>query len=237
MPNEGPRDDRLAGGYGLACLAVASGSADVIAFLTLGHVFASAMTGNTALLGIALSEGDLAAASQPITALLGFAAGAALAATLYNPAKSGARQPAILRRLLLLEIACLGAFAIVLQASGGTDGGLLYLLIVLSSLAMGIQGIAAKRINAPGVNTIVFTSTLVSVVLSVSEILLRRDDSPALRKAAKQQIATFGAYGAGAVAAGLLDWGAFALLAWMPVAAVALAMACFEADRARAATA
>lgn len=41
----------------LTALALASGVTDVAAFLTLGDVFTSAMTGNTALLGVALSQG------------------------------------------------------------------------------------------------------------------------------------------------------------------------------------
>jgi uncharacterized membrane protein YoaK (UPF0700 family) len=55
--------------FGTSFLAAASGSADVITFLTLGHVFGSAMTGNTALLGIAVAGGQLLTASLPATAL------------------------------------------------------------------------------------------------------------------------------------------------------------------------
>ncbi len=226
--------DYSSNNLGMAFLAIASGSSDVIAFLMLGHVFASAMTGNTALLGIAISEGRMLAASQPVTALLGFIAGAAVASTIYNPNDSAGRQSAILRNLLLLEIVCLGGFAIVWQlANHPTEGAAHYGLILLCSIGMGIQGIAAKRINAPGVNTIVFTSTLVSIVLSVTEILLRRTDSPVVRTATKRQIAIFGAYGAGAVLAGLLVWSEFTLLTWMPVTAVILALGCYEAAHTR----
>lgn len=229
MTDDSASPDYHSRDFGTAFLAVASGSSDVIAFLMLGHVFASAMTGNTALLGIALSEGDFLAASQPITALLGFVAGAALASVIYNPNDADLRHSTILRGLLTLEAACLIAFALVWQAADQpSQGAIHYGLIVLCSFAMGIQGIAAKRINVPGVNTIVFTSTVVSIVLSVTEILLGRKDSPAFRSTTKRQIAIFGAYAAGALIAGVLDWSEFTLLIWMPAVAVTLAFVGYE---------
>jgi hypothetical protein len=42
------------GDVGLALLGFASGSMDALAFFNLGEVFPSAMTGNTALLGLVL---------------------------------------------------------------------------------------------------------------------------------------------------------------------------------------
>jgi len=47
---------------GLALLALASGGTDVMAFLTLGNIFTSAMTGNMALLAIAVGQGRLISA-------------------------------------------------------------------------------------------------------------------------------------------------------------------------------
>jgi len=220
--------------FGMAFLAIASGSSDVIVFLMLGHVFASAMTGNTALLGIAVSDGNWLAASQPVAALLGFVAGAALASTLYNPARSAVRQSTIVRTLLVFEAVCLGGFALVWEMSDHpTEGAVHYGLILLCSIGMGIQGIAAKRIDAPGVNTIVFTSTLVTITSSVTEILLGREDSPVIRTATKRQIAVFGAYGAGALIAGLLYWGEFPLLVWMPVTAIAIGLGSYEVKHTR----
>lgn len=197
---------------GLVLLGFASGSADVIAFLLLGHVFASAMTGNTALLGIALSDGNLVAASQPLTALFGFAAGVALAAFIGN------RD---VRTLVGFEITCLALFAMLWQLGPHSAGEpAQYVLILLCSVAMGVQGIVARRIEAPGVNTIVFTTTLVTIVSSLVEIVTRRAVDPALGSKTRLQVAAFAAYGAGAILAGLLHWTDFALLAWLPMAAV-----------------
>lgn len=214
---------------GMGFLAIAAGSSDVIAFLTLGHVFASAMTGNTALLGIAIGGGAFVEAVKPLLALAGFVAGAVLASAVYRPGDSTARQRTALRILLFLEIVCFAAFAILwLGAERPPAGSALFALILLGSVGMGIQGIAAKIIKAPGINTIVFTSTVVSIVHAVTEILLGRVRDPGVKRATGRQIAVFGAYALGVLMAGILEWADMALLVFMPVAAVVAALACFE---------
>src|SRR6266700_6975786 len=132
---------------GLAALAMGSGVTDVTTFLTLGDVFTSAMTGNTALLGIALSQGRLLSAAHSFSALLGFAIGAALGATIYlgkHPNTPGNIK--VIRPLLLIEIFCLGVFAAMLNLTGPpAETGILYALILLSAIGMGIQGVAARH--------------------------------------------------------------------------------------------
>jgi len=210
----------------LTLLAIASGSSDVIAFLLLGHVFASAMTGNTALLGIALSDGNLIAVTQPFSALFGFAAGVGLATVICNAESASPRQKSILRNLLVLEAACLALFAIIWELGHHSAGDPThYVLILLCSLAMGIQGVAARRFDAPGVNAIVFTTTLVTVISSAVGILSKRVDDPTVRSATMLQISAFAAYGAGALLAGLLYRAEFALLAWLPLTAILVVLA------------
>ena len=67
---------------GLALLALGAGSMDALGFFALGGALPSAMTGNTALLGLALGQGHPVAAAPPFAAGLGFVLGAALAAAL-----------------------------------------------------------------------------------------------------------------------------------------------------------
>ena len=89
---------------GLAALSLASGCTDVLSFLELGNLFASAMTGNTALLAVAIGSGELLAASRSLTALVGFGLGVALATAV----KAAWHVPPDARRglswLLLLEL-------------------------------------------------------------------------------------------------------------------------------------
>ena len=69
MADVDSRKERVdSGDVGLALLGFASGSMDALAFFNLGEVFPSAMTGNTALLGLALGQGHVIAASRPFVA-------------------------------------------------------------------------------------------------------------------------------------------------------------------------
>src|SRR5207248_2781010 len=129
---------------------------DVTAFLKLGNVFTSAMTGNTALLGIAIAHGSMLAASQSLSALLGFILGAATATAICDRRGDKIAMPSVLRPLLLLETLCLGGFAATWTVVGHlVEDAFLYGLIISSAAGMGIQSVAARKINSPGISTIV----------------------------------------------------------------------------------
>jgi len=208
----------------LACLSLASGCTDVLTFLKLGEVFTSAMTGNTALLGIALSHGRMLAASRSLTALFGFMAGAALAAIVYNLARAEPKAALRLRRLLLLELICLGGCTALWSSSGDPIApGSLYAIISLSAFSMGIQGIAAQRISSSGISTIVFTSALIRIVTSVTGNLMHLAGAAESRVGTKGHLATFASYACGATLTGLLVSRAMGILIWIPALAVLLA--------------
>jgi Protein of unknown function (DUF1275) len=96
---------------GLALLGFASGSMDALAFFNLGQVFPSAMTGNTALLGLALGQGDVIAALRSLIAFAGFLAGAAAAAASVDLWLYKLPAPRGVCWLLALEACLLAAFA------------------------------------------------------------------------------------------------------------------------------
>jgi len=213
---------------GLAALAMASGVTDVTAFLSLGDVFTSAMTGNTALLGIALSQGRLVSATHSVAALIGFSLGALLGAAMnIRRRQSNAAVLEVVRLLLLTEICCLGVFAAILTSTGPPpESAVLYALILLSAVGMGLQGVAARQINSPGVNTIVFTSTLINIVISLTGTFMRGSETRSVHPDTKRQIGMFLAYAFGAILAGVLAGPALSLLAWIPMVAVVLALGC-----------
>ena len=66
-----PKEQVDSSDVGLALLGFASGSMDALAFFNLGEVFPSAMTGNTALLGLALGQGHVIAPFHRICRLSG----------------------------------------------------------------------------------------------------------------------------------------------------------------------
>jgi uncharacterized membrane protein YoaK (UPF0700 family) len=218
------------GDLGLALLSGCAGCTDVLAFIKLGGLFTSAMTGNTALLAIELGRGHLRAASRPLCALLGFALGVALATTVSTPSPKPERdRRRVLRRLLPLELVFLVSCAALWSATAGSvQGAALYAVIALSALGMGVQAIAARASNSSGINTIVFTTNLVNIMIAATHALARLPPAGSLPARTASPVHAFVAYGVGAVLGAFLafyHWSEFVI--WIPVAAVLLAFGFF----------
>ena len=211
---------------GLALLAVGAGSMDALGFFALGGALPSAMTGNTALLGLALGQGHPAAAAPPFAAGLGFVLGAALAAAMLHlgfEQASGAPWRRLAARRGILS--CSPAFSWPGNSPTVRPRGLpLYALILLGAAGMGVQSVAARQDNRPGVTTVVFTSTLTSIVIAVTGAIL--GTTHRLGFAAKRQMFMFLAYGIGAVRAACLTLHAIGAIPFLPLAAALLALGC-----------
>ena len=219
MADARPVEEHIdSGDFGLALLGFASGSMDALAFLNLRQVFPSAMTGNTALLGLALGQGNLVAASRPLVAFAGFLTAASAAAAGVDLWLDGCPVSRAVRWLLAVEACLLAMFAFTWQFVDPPISGVgLYGLIVLASSAMGIQSYAARLVDRPGITTVVFTSTLTAIATAVAAALVRRPHR--LPFATKRQIGMFLIYGAGAIVAGLLA-SEEAAIAFLPFVAV-----------------
>jgi uncharacterized membrane protein YoaK (UPF0700 family) len=202
-------------GLALILLSFAAGTMDAIAFLALGDVFTSAMSGNTILLGLALGRGQLAAAARSLAAFAGYIAGVAGAAvTLRAPGRG-------IRRTLGIELLLLAVFAGWWIAGVSTKHGAeLYGLIILSAVAMGLQGGIGRAMGVSGVPTIVITSTLTAIVGGLVERALARQ-RPLAGPAVRQQLAAFAACLVGAGIGGVAVWsGWLVALPFVPFAAV-----------------
>lgn len=149
----------------LGLLSLAAGGIDVLSYLALG-VFTSAMSGNTILLGLALGEGNLVAAASSLLAFAGYVLGVA-AATPLGSSEAGQENG----RVLLVEAMLLGVFAALWGAHAGAPmpPALQRGLIVLAGAGMGLQSAAARKLNVPGINTVVFTSTLTAIVGALAD--------------------------------------------------------------------
>ena len=203
----------------LALLTFASSITDVLSFLALSNVFTSGMTGNTALLGLAVGQGQIFTASHSASALAGFVFGVACGAFCSGTPI----ERAGLGGLLALEALCLGAYCAVWAAFEHPAGSLaIYVLIALSATGMGIQTVAARRINVPGIPTVVFTTTLTNIVMAGTAAIARRMP---LSFDTKRQIGIFAIYLAGATLAGALASGHLGGLAVLPLIAVLSALA------------
>lgn len=205
--------------WGLALMAMAAGTMDVLAFTQLGHVLPSAMTGNTALLGLSLGQGRFAAAIPFLIAFGAFCGGAALTATVLGLRRGADPSPHLAYRLLVVEALLLAVFLVGWLAADRPFGtGVRDGLIVPAAFAMGMQSGIARLGNRPGINTIVFTSTLSAIVGAVTQALLRRPHS--IGWDTRRQIGMFAAYFVGAVASGLLVLSGSPAMAALPLAAV-----------------
>jgi uncharacterized membrane protein YoaK (UPF0700 family) len=159
----------------LVLLGFATGATDATAFVRVGHVFASVITGNLILLGISAEQADGKLAVFGACALGGYGLGVMLGAPgRARRQESGQRDeslwPVGTTKTLILELGLLIAFAILWEAAGTHPSrGLQLALLALAAGAMGAQSTAVRRLG--GFSTTYLTSTLTGVL---EEIVARR---------------------------------------------------------------
>ena len=166
----------------LTGVTAAAGWLDTLAFLYLGKVFLSFMSGNLLFVGLGWGNGDgelLARAGTALAAfLIGTTAGARLTGSRVAP--DDARSPML--RTLLLEAALLAAFAAVWLAAGtpADHPALSYALIALGAAAMGMQAAVALAFHLPNVATVAMTATLAQLGALLG--WWRREGSPVVSR-------------------------------------------------------
>jgi uncharacterized membrane protein YoaK (UPF0700 family) len=151
----------------LLLLTLAAASIDAISYLGLGHVFTAMMTGNTVLLGLALAQGEVLAALRSILALIGFAIGVFVGAIIVEGESDPAEWPAAVTAALAFETLVLAIFAATSTLFDSSRAVIIYLLIILSAFAMGIQSAAVRRLGVPGIATTYITGTLTSLMVDL----------------------------------------------------------------------
>jgi uncharacterized membrane protein YoaK (UPF0700 family) len=206
--------------YVLGLTAFAAGSVDVISFVRLGGIFASAMTGNLAFLGIYLARLSFYSAIGSAIALVGFVIGSALG----NVFTRGKSRPDSLNILLGIEFLLLLAVIVLWfpithkNGSLAADG-----LIALLAISMGLQSIIGKKINLSNIPTIVFTSTLTNLIIGLTDALAAKKF--ALPKDTRRQATSFFLYFFGALSAGILAYLNIPVLVALPAGAIFLCLA------------
>ncbi|HEU0196232.1 MAG TPA: YoaK family protein [Nevskiaceae bacterium] len=208
----------------LVILSFTAGTADEIAFTSLGDVFTSAMSGNTVILGLAIGLGHMDELIHAGVAVLGYVSGVAIA-SIWLPE----RTPII--RMVALEAFLLLCFAIVWVAAGGpSSSAVVYALIVLSAVPMGIQGAIGRTVGISGLLTVVFTSTYTAIVGEVVRCV-RTKERPAWSVVSRQRVSALFAYLSGAVICGVIvsRWRMVAPL--IPVVAISGLLVCLYFDK------
>lgn len=146
-------------------LSITSGGMDVVSFLKFHFVFTSAMTGNIALLGLSIGGGELLLSTHSLSALLGFFLGVYIG-SIYFWRKSTASF------LLFCEAIILASYSVIWLCYGlHINGFIVYILIILSSVSMGLQSVAARLINIAGIPSVVFTNTITSIIIKAYECM------------------------------------------------------------------
>jgi uncharacterized membrane protein YoaK (UPF0700 family) len=180
----------------LVALTVVTGLVDSFSYLVLGHVFVANMTGNVVFLAFALAGVAGFSAPASVAAIGCFALGALVTGRLGRSLAA--------RRELLLGItagiqAVIVAEAVTMAALTATPipAGLRYALIVVLSLAMGVQNATARKLAVPDLTTTVLTLTITGIAA----------DSPiagATGSRAARRLISIAAMLAGALAGALL---------------------------------
>jgi uncharacterized membrane protein YoaK (UPF0700 family) len=148
----------------LIALTIASGAVDAISYFGLGKIFSAFMTGNLVFLGFGIAKVRGPDVIPVIFALFVFAVGAYLGvriATLRS--QDSGLWPGRMSVLLALVAIAEAAFLAVWSATTGHPSTeIADVLIVLFSLAMGIQAAAVRSLGVQGVITTAGTFTLVA---------------------------------------------------------------------------
>jgi uncharacterized membrane protein YoaK (UPF0700 family) len=148
----------------LVALTFASGAVDAISYFGLGKIFSAFMTGNLVFLGFGIAH--IKGPCLPIVvALLAFTGGsyAALRFATKRSRESGWWPPRMSVLLALVAVAEAGFLALWTTAGGYPSAHLTDVLLMLFSLAMGIQTAAVRSLSVQGVFTTAGTFTLVAV--------------------------------------------------------------------------
>jgi uncharacterized membrane protein YoaK (UPF0700 family) len=141
---------------------VTTGLVDAVSVLGLGRVFTANMTGNVVFLGFAAAGAPGFSFARVGVSLAGFVVGAILGGHL------GVAMADVARRRWLLTVAVVeaGLFFIATWVAIGYDMvaltpvPALYVLIVLTAIAMGLRTATVRRLAVPDLTTTVLTMTL-----------------------------------------------------------------------------
>jgi uncharacterized membrane protein YoaK (UPF0700 family) len=199
--------DSLRTAWILFATAFAAGAVDIIGFARLGGVFASAMTGNFALLAYHVAQGNTLSAIGSVIALLGFVSGCLIGFTL----RRGRSDHTTVSLLLGVETALLLLFPFVPAVR---------VQIALLAVAMGLQAVVGQIIS---LSTIVFTTTLTRLIGGIADAVATRDSTGV--RDIREQMALIASYLLGALLAGVLTVHHISGVMFLPLAGVAVAWA------------
>jgi uncharacterized membrane protein YoaK (UPF0700 family) len=191
----------------LFVLTIVTGLVDAVSYLALGHVFVANMTGNVVFLGFAVAGAPDFSIQASLLAIAGFLVGALAGGRLAS--RIGQNRSGFVATTMLVKLALVGAALVIVMATA--DGTAVRdALIVLLSLAMGLQNAAARHVAVPDLTTTVLTLTLTGLA---ADSKLAGGNSPRVRRRLLATGAMFLGAGVGAFLVLRVGVGAVLLLA------------------------
>jgi uncharacterized membrane protein YoaK (UPF0700 family) len=150
-------------------LTFGTGAMDVTTLTHLGGVFASVMTGNLALTGLALAHWDATLLTHTAMGLTGYALGVAAGTWITGRHGShGALWPRSVNAVLAVQLGVLLGLTLGWEATGAVPTGAAQLgLLAAAAAAMGLQGAAMRGLGVT-VTTTYLTGTLTAVIAAVT---------------------------------------------------------------------
>lgn len=143
----------------LVAMTVVTGLVDAFSYLALGHVFVANMTGNVVFLGFAVVGAQGFSIAASLVALASFVAGSVLGGRIG--AKFGHHRGRHLATALAAESVFVAVSVVLaLWSSNAPTHGFRYALIVVLSLATGIQNASIRKLAVPDLTTTVLTMTV-----------------------------------------------------------------------------
>jgi uncharacterized membrane protein YoaK (UPF0700 family) len=161
-------------------LTFGSGAMDVASFTRLGSVFASVMTGNIVLCGLAAARGSISLVTHTVVAFLGYVAGVFAGTRIAwyrstapgedgGDTENGGTLAPHVTASLLAELALLAGLVVGWELTGSNPGGLVqFTLLAVAAAAMGIQASAVQQMGLTEVSTTYLTGTLTGLVGSLA---------------------------------------------------------------------
>jgi uncharacterized membrane protein YoaK (UPF0700 family) len=152
----------------LLLLTLTAAWIDMLAYLSLGRVFASFMTGNILFIGVGVAQGNSGLLIRALVAVLVFLVGVAFGSFCLGRApqqQTGTAWHNTFARYLLLEWFLLLVYAIIWRVTSNLSqqAGVQILLLCVAALGMGIQGALVLAFNIPGVVADALTGTLITL--------------------------------------------------------------------------
>ena len=146
----------------LVALTLVTGLVDAFSYLALGHVFVANMTGNVVFLGFAVAGAHGFSIPASLVALGSFLVGSVVGGRIV--ARYGHHRGRHLATALAAESVFLAmSVALALLSSNAPQHGFRYALIVVLSVATGIQNASIRKLAVPDLTTTVLTMTVTGI--------------------------------------------------------------------------